>query len=282
MADGDDFEPPVQLVERAIREWLAGSGSSRLERLLPVDSAEVGVPDELLARYARDAPDERTLSEALRAAAATARTDWRAAAPTFCDVMAAQPDYDVPYIWLADFLNQSGEPGLAVALLRYAAARCVRKTIVLSEAGGYLLFAGKPRESVYAYAQSIAVMPGPPRPGEYEQQRTFLCMAELLDVFEDVTGWHWIRRRIHETVLDVEFARSFRDAAFRTSASERERLLREVPLISRRLRRLFPRKPVAVLMEVARPASWLRDRREQRTRQLLVRSWAARTAKRED
>jgi hypothetical protein len=35
-------------------------------------------------------------------------------------------------------------------------------------------------------------------------------------------------------------------------------------------------------MEVSRPASWLRDRREQRIRKLMVRSWAGRIAARRD
>lgn len=278
VADGDDFEPSIQLVEQAIREWIAGSETSRLEQLLRVDTAEVGAPDELLAQYARDAPDDRILSKAMCDAAAKARNDWREAAPTFCDEMVAQPDYDVPYIWLADLLEQSGEIELAVALLRYAAKRCRRKTNVLSQAGQYLLFAGKTRESVHAYAQSIAVMSEPPHPGQFNEQKTFLCMAELLDVFDDVTGWRWIRRRIQETVLDVEFAGTFRDAAFQASTPEREQLLREVPLISRRLKKLFPRKPLAVVLEMGRPASWLRDRREQRARQLMVRGRAERIA----
>jgi hypothetical protein len=281
MADSDDFQPSIQMVEQAIREWIAGSETSRLKQLLRVDTAEVSVPDELFAQYARDAPDDRVLSKVLRDAAANARrADWHAAAPTFCDEMVAQPDYDVPFIWLAEFLKRSGDTELAVALLRYAATRCRRKSLLLSDAGEYLLFAGRTRESVHAYAQSIAVMVALPQPGEFEQQRTFLRMAELLDVFEDVRGWRWIRRRTQEmeTVLDEEFARTFRDAAFQASTPERVQLLREVPLISRRLMQLFPRKRLAVVLEMCRPASWLRDRREQRTRRLVVRSGAGRIA----
>ncbi|MCR6481707.1 hypothetical protein M8542_02650 [Amycolatopsis sp. OK19-0408] len=282
MADSYDFQPSIQLVEQAIRAWIVDSETSRLKQLLRVDTAEVSVPDELFAQYARDAPDDRVLSEILRSATAKARADWHAAAPTFCDEMVAQPDYDVPFMWLAKFLKQSGDTELAVALLRYAATRCRRKSILLSRAGEYLLFAGRTRESVHAYAQSIAGMVAPPQPGQFEQQRSFLCMAELLEVFEDVRGWRWIRRQIQETVLGEEFARTFRDAAFQTSTSEREQLLREVPLISRRLRQLFPREPLAVVPEIRQPASWLRDRREQRTRQLMVRSWAGRIAAKRD
>jgi hypothetical protein len=282
MADSDDFQPSIHLVEQAIREWIAGSDTSRLKQLLRIDTAEVSVPDELFAQYARDAPDDRGLSKVLRDAVATARADWHAAAPIFCDEMVAQPDYDVPFIWLADFLKQSGNTELAVALLKYAAMRCRRKSDLLSQAGEYLLFAGRVREAVHAYAQSIAVMAAPPQPGRFEQQRTFLCMTELLDVFDDARGWRWMRRRVQETVLDEEFAGTFRDAACQISTSERERLLREVPLISRRLRQLFPRKPLAVVMEVSRPASWLRDRREQRIRKMMVRSWAGRIAARRD
>ncbi|WP_460400593.1 hypothetical protein [Actinophytocola sediminis] len=274
----DDFEPAVRLVDQALREWIAGSPTSRLDQLLRVEPADVGVPDELLAQYGRDLPDDRSLNKAMRDAAHNARADWRAAASTFCAEMVTQPDYDVPYVWLAGFLKERGEPELAVALLRYAATRCRRKSIVLSEAGGALLSATRPRESVHVYAQAIAAMRQPPRPGEFEQQQAFLCMAELLDVFEDGPGWRWTRRRIQETVLDPEFARSVRDAAFQLSTAEREQLCHEAPLISRRLRTLFPRKPMAVVLEMSRPVRWLRDRREWRGRQLMVRAFAARTA----
>lgn len=278
MADGTDIE----LVGEALREWVGGAGTARLGQLLPSREADVGTPDESLDRYTRDVPDERALSTAMRAATVTARGDWRAAAPTFCDELVAQPDYDVPYIWLAGFLRDEGETALAIGLLRYAAARCRRKSILLSSLGEYLLFDGEPRAAVHAYAQSIAAMRAAPRTREYEEQRTFLCMAELLDVYEDVVGWRWIRRRITETVLDVEFARSLRAAAFRTSTAERDRIVREVPVLTRRLRRLLPRKPVAAVLELARPASWVRARREQSHRQMLVRSYARRATAEHD
>jgi hypothetical protein len=209
----------------------------RAEPEKPVD-----VPDGLLAKFGRDRPESRKLTPELREVVAQARDrgNWQDAVPVFREVLAAQPDYDVPYLWLANFLNDSGHTDSAIMLLKHAAQRCRRRNFLLLQAAEFALSRGDVRGSFHLCAQSIAAMPRLSGPHDVGQQRAFLFIAELFEVFGDAAGAEWARRAQDVTCFDDAFAQGIRDSAARVGEPDRSVLMAEVPAISARLRNLLP------------------------------------------
>lgn len=161
---------------------------------------------------------------------------WAEAVPVFRDERTRRPDYNVPHMWLADFLGHEGRTQSAIALAKKAAKQCRRKSELLAQAAEYALFSGEVRESIHLFAQAIATTREAPGPDEVTVQRAFLFMAELFYGFGDVSGGDWARGVQDVTHLDHEFIDRIRGAADKAKGAERDLILRELPEIGRQLK----------------------------------------------
>lgn len=274
MADSDTAGISIRQVEAAMRRWMETGETGPLEHVLGSGARRGGEAlDGLFVRFGKDDPEPRTMGDTLRTAVATARDEekWAEAAPVFCDEMVSQPDYDVPYIWIADFLERSGETRIAIALLEYAALACRRSYYVLGQAAEFSLFIGEVRNAVHLLAQSIEAISGQPDTGP-GRERVFLIMAELLEVYDDQRGWSWARGQARLTELEDDFVQRVRDAAVQVTSRERAVILREVPMISDHIQRLFR----------GGRAQRIGTRGDRRERRMLVRAWAERAAHKHD
>lgn len=178
------------------------------------------------------------MSPALQRAVELARDEgrWVVAVRVFRNERTLQPDYDAPHMWLADFLEHEGRTQSAITLARTAAMQCRRKCDLLAQAAEFALFSGQVRGSIYLFAQSIATVGGGPHRVELSQQRAFLFMAELFDVFDDASGERWARGIQDVTYFDEDYVRTIRSTAEKTTAKERARIRRELPEIRKQLR----------------------------------------------
>lgn len=153
--------------------------------------------------------------------------------------MTAHRDYDVPYFWLANFLNDSGRTRSAITLLTHAVPRCGRKSTLLRQAAEFTLSTGDVRGAFHLLAQSIAGMPGLPGHDDVGRQRAFLFIAEMFEGFGDTAGSEWARRASF-IIFEKSVAGNVRDSAAKVGEPVRSVLLAEAPVISTRLRGLFP------------------------------------------
>lgn len=199
---------------------------------------------ELLDQYGRNAQEDRQMGSTLRKAVMLARDEmrWAEAVPLFRDERARQPDYDVPSMWLADFLEHEGRTHSAIALAKNAAMRCRRKSDLLEQAAEFALFAGEARESVHLFAQAITTVGRGPRSNELGLQRSFLFMAELFDVFGNAQGARWARQIQDATYLDEDYVHRIRSAANRATEKERNHIKGELPEIYKELKKRITKK----------------------------------------
>jgi hypothetical protein len=204
---------------------------ARLEEELRV--GEAAPLDDLFDQYGADAPEYRQMSSVLWPAVELARDEgrWAKAVPVFLKERELRPDYDVPQLWLADFLDHEGRTRSAITFARGAATRCARKSTLLWKAAELALFIGEVRESIRLLAQSIAAAGRPPRREEFCLQRAFLLMAQLFDAFGDAQGAAWARRAQDSTHFTGAFNTSVLRAAEEVSSQEQDLIRNELPQI---------------------------------------------------
>jgi hypothetical protein len=203
-------------------------------------SPETGTIDELFERYGPEAPDSRGMgSPALRAAIVQARDEerWAEAVPVFLDEAIRQPDYATPHFWLVVFLEHEGRTRSAINVAKNAAMRCKKKQELLMQAAELALFSGSVRESIHLFTQSIATVGRTPRHDEFAQQRSFLFMAELFDIFGDSAGARWAYQIQSITELDEEYIHKIRSAARHATEEEQALIKAELPGIRKELQK---------------------------------------------
>ena len=195
--------------------------------------------NELFDEFGKDLEENRELDPSLRHGINLVNSGKRTEAATvFQDAAKVDPDYDIPYFWLAELRKQEEGPSAAVVALKDAAKKCRRKNVLLGYAAEVcLLECGEVREAIHLFAQCIAAMKTKPRRDEVGQQRAFLFMKELFLAFGDSVGAHWADNMQDVTHLDSSMVTKIRRAS-EVKSTERVVISHELPKIRDYLRSL--------------------------------------------
>jgi tetratricopeptide (TPR) repeat protein len=193
--------------------YLPGKSKSTQSQRNGKQAEEYESPDEsvdyvetVLAEYDQDLPEERQIDETLHRGIELANTGkWEEAAICFRESMAEQYDYDIPHLWLADYLKQTKGAFSAIDSLKGAAKICRRKSYLLGKAAEMgLLEMGWTSDFLELFSQAIAALPNRPRPRDFGKQRLFLFFREICDAAGDDDGVAWTLRIVTETGLNEE------------------------------------------------------------------------------
>ena len=147
----------------------------------------------MLSEFGEDQPESRQIGQTLQEGIGLAHSgNWEDAAKIFRDELAKNPDYDVPYLWLADYEMQKHQAFPAVHMLRQAARKCRRKSFLLAKAAELALLGYYDvYDSTYLFAQSIVAMEEKPHLRDFARHRPFLFLREIFMAFDDYKGVNW-------------------------------------------------------------------------------------------
>lgn len=173
------------------------------------NTAEVAVK-EILTRYGNELPEEKQIDNHLRKGIILANSgSWEEASVIFSDIQAKYPDYDVPYLWLAMYIEQKEGAALAVNALQESVELCRRKHNLLYKAGELtLLKLGDVFEANYFFAQSISTMTVRPdmHKHDFDIQQPFLYLKAMFDAFRDDEGVRLINSITGGTITNLNKA----------------------------------------------------------------------------
>jgi len=197
--------------------------------------------EKLIAQFGKNKPEDRQsdmIDEGIKAANSS---KWEEAVRVFRNVLNDHPDYDAPYVWLADFVKQREGALKAVELLQNAARKTLRKSKLLGRAGELtLLECRNVRNAIHFLAQSIYAMVEAP---DFASQEELSClyMKEIFRVFEDTVGERWAANISSGiTRLEDSVASEVHRSISYLSADERNIVKTELPQIRAILIREFP------------------------------------------
>jgi hypothetical protein len=162
---------------------------------------------DLLTKYTKDRPEERQIDTVLWEGINLAGNGkWEPAVGIFRSAIAQSPDYDVPHLWLGDYLEQTRGAATAIDALCVSAALCRRKHHLLQKAGELTFFKLHDiKGAALLFAQAICVMTDRPKKSDFAAQRPFLFMGALFDAYWYDEGIAWAEKAIGgESVLSGE------------------------------------------------------------------------------
>jgi hypothetical protein len=204
-------------------------------------SRKVSIED-LFSEFGRNDPEYRELdSELLNAIALTRSGDWQGAKQIFQEYLKEHPDYDVPYIWLADFTAQNDDPIKTIEFLKDAARKCRRKGELLENAAELsLMKTGDVISTLRLFAQSVGVHEHKPHPTDITYQRACLFLREIFIVFGVSSGVQWADNMQHVTKLDQSLVFNIHQVIQKQFEAQYEDILPELLRILRCLHERFP------------------------------------------
>jgi len=212
--------------------------------------------EELFAEFGRNLPEDREIDATIQAGIDLIRPDvladpggmttnsenWDTARRIFKAVQKKHPDYDVPYVWLAEYLRRTQGPSRALAMLKGTAKKCRRKHNLLAQAAELsLLECSDVRGAIHLFAQCISSMEAKPDRGQLSVQRACLFLRELFVIFGDSVGASWAKSMQSYTSLEESLiARIRQTVETRLTRDDRDIILRELPEIRDHLCTIFP------------------------------------------
>ncbi len=147
---------------------------------------------KLLSHYSIDLHENRMLDEKMRKGIQLSYSgNWEETAEIFQDACANYPDFDIPHLWQANYIEQKHGALEAVNALQKSLKHCRRKYYLLEKAGELtLLNLGDVLQAILFFAQAITVIPRPSDKCDFE--RTFLFMKAIFQAFKDIEGEIWM------------------------------------------------------------------------------------------
>jgi tetratricopeptide (TPR) repeat protein len=147
---------------------------------------------KLLSHYSTDLHENRMLDEKMRRGLQLAHSgNWEETAEIFQDACANHPDFDIPHLWQANYIEQKHGALEAVIALQKSVKHCRRKYYLLEKAGELtLLNLGDVLQAIFFFAQAITVIPRTSDKCDFD--RTFLFMKAIFHAFKDLEGEVWV------------------------------------------------------------------------------------------
>lgn len=225
----------------ALKQLLASVFSSVSSKELEPPTLRTVSFEAIVTEFGKNSKEDRELDDKLREAISLANSNrWDQAAKIFRDVQERLPDYDVPYLWLADFVKQNEGAAKAVTMLRHAAKRCRRKNELLQEAAELsLLKCDDLSGAIVLFIQALSAAEAKPSRGDVTLQRVCLFMKEIFLCLGDQTGADWADSLQHYTELDHSLIGKIQIAVKTASMEEQSHMGRQLREIHQHLRRML-------------------------------------------